>query len=373
MQLRRFSAPLLAIALPPLLFACNGPVVRGGETGEGGGGSAGSGGEPGRGSGAPGGTGGGFTLPEPPPPPSRAQMADARTCGLETFKLVREPTSLMLLLDRSSSMARPAVGGLAGATLWSETLAAMDEVVRGTQAGINWGLKLFPLPGGCLVSDGVEAPVAPNNHGQILGRSRAEGFNASGLNGTPTQDAVARAVAYLRSLPGGGSRQIVLATDGEPTCPAGPVETARLLAVQAVRDAATAGFQTYVIGIAIVPEAVDILNQMARAGGVPRADPALQFYPVANRTDLAQALNAITGQVANTSCIFTLSKPPLAPDSVKVTVDGERVPESASDGWRYTSNQNLAIQLTGSWCDRVKTRQQAQVDITLGCPGVVIP
>jgi hypothetical protein len=368
MHLRRFSARLLAVAIPPLLFACcDPPRVRGTEAA--GGGSGGSGGGLTGGSG----TGGGFTLPDPPAPPSSAQPADARTCGFETFKLVREPTALMLVLDRSSSMARPPVGGPAGATLWSETLAAVDEVVGGTQAGINWGLKLFPLPGGCLVSDGVEAPVAANNHGPILARSRAEGFNASGMNGTPTQDAMARAVAYLRSLPGAGAKQIVLATDGEPTCPAGPVEIARLLAVQAVRDAAAAGLQTYVIGIAILPEAVDILNQMARAGGVPRTDPAFQFYPVANRSDLGQALNAIAGQVVSTNCVFTLSKPPLAPDSVKVTVDGQRVPESASDGWSYTSNQNVAIQLTGSWCDRVKSRQQAEVDITLGCPGIVIP
>jgi hypothetical protein len=107
------------------------------------------------------------------------------------------------------------------------------------------------------------------------------------------------------------------------------------------------------------------------AGGVPRNDPMFQFYPVGNRADLSTALNAITGQVA--SCVFTLSKPPPAPDSVKVTVDGERAPESASDGWSYTSDQHTALQLNGSWCERVKTRQQAQVDIVLGCPGIVVP
>ena len=222
----------------------------------------------GTGVGGTGGTryGGRFHASQSPPPSSSTPLADARSCGFETFTLVRQPAALMLVLDRSSSMSRPAVGGPAGATLWSETLAALDEVVMGTQAGINWGLKLFPLPGGCTVADGPEAAVAPNNHVGVLGRARAEGYNATGMTGTPTPDAVARAVTYLRTLPADGSRQIVLATDGEPTCPPGPIETARLLAVQAVRDAAAAGFKTHVIGIAIVPEGVDVLNQMAVAG-----------------------------------------------------------------------------------------------------------
>ncbi len=313
--------------------------------------------------------GGGFNLPDPPDAMPGAPSADARSCGLEMFTLDRVPPSLMLVLDRSSSMGRAPVGGPAGATLWSETLAAVDDVLKTTQAGINWGLKLFPLPSGCQVADAPEVAVAANNHDMVITRANADGYNRAGLGGTPTPDAVARAVAYLRTLPDKGGRHIVLATDGEPNCPTSATSPA--LAVQAVRDAVAAGFKVYVIGIAIDPEGVQTLNAMAMAGGAPRNDPMFQFYPVGNRADLGAALNAIAGQVA--SCVFTLSKPPPAPDSVKVTVDGERAPESASDGWSYTSDQHTAIQLNGSWCDRVKARQQAQVDIVLGCPGIIVP
>jgi hypothetical protein len=313
--------------------------------------------------------GGGFTLPDPAPSMPGASSADARACGFEKFTLDRMPPSLMLVLDRSSSMGRAPVGGPAGATLWSETLAAVDDVVKATQAGIHWGLKLFPEPSGCQVAPAPEVMVAANNHDMVIARANTDGYNRANAGGTPTPEAVVRATEYLRTLPDRGGRHIVLATDGEPNCPT--AETGRAAAVQAVRDAATAGFKVYVIGIAIEPQGVQTLNQMAMAGGAPRTDPMFQFYPVGNKADLSAALNAITGQVA--SCVFTLSKPPPAPDSVKVTVDGERAPPSATDGWSYTSNMHTAIQLNGSWCDRVKMRQQAQVDIVLGCPGIIVP
>jgi hypothetical protein len=355
---------LQALVLLSPLGCDNSPRVRYPHIGQGG-----AGGATGRDARAQGGSGGGFTLPDPPASPGpSAQSADARSCGFEKFTLDRLPASLMLVLDRSSSMGRQPVGGPAGATLWSETLAAVDDVVKATQAGINWGLKLFPVPSGCQVADAPEVAVAPNNHGVVIARAAADGYQTA--NGrTPTPDAVARAVTYLRTLQDKGNKNIVLATDGEPNCPSS--EAAPMLAVQAVRDAAAAGFKTYVIGIAIEPEGIQILNQMAMAGGAPRNDPMFQFYPVSNRADLGQALNAIAGQVA--SCVFTLSKPPPAPDSVKVTVDGQPAPESATEGWSYTSDQHTAIQLNGSWCERVKTRQQAQVDIVLGCPGIVVP
>jgi hypothetical protein len=332
-------------------------------------GGGGQGGTAARDAGPRGDIGGGFTLPDPPAPSPSAQSADARACGLEKFTLDRLPASLMLVLDRSSSMGRMPAGGPAGATLWSETLAAVDDVLEATQSRIFWGLKLFPVPDGCQVAATPEVLTAPNNHAMVIARAGASSYNQSGNGGTPTPEAVARAVDFLRTQQDKGPKHIVLATDGEPTCP--DSGAARPLAVQAVRDAAAAGFKTYVIGIAIEPEGVQTLNQMAMAGGAPRNDPMFQFYPVGNRADLSAALDSITGQVA--SCVFNLSKPPPAPDSVKVTVDGERAPESMTDGWSYTSPEHTAIQLNGSWCERVKTRQQAQVDIVLGCPGIVVP
>jgi von Willebrand factor type A domain len=309
-----------------------------------------------------------FTLPDPPSAPANPS-ADARACGFEKFALERVPPSLMLVLDRSGSMGRDAVGAPAGATLWTETLTAMDEVVRGTQATVKWGLKLFPLPARCTVADGAEVAIAPNNYDMVLSRARTTGISENNQGvGTPTATAMQKAVAYLQTVADPHRKYIVLATDGEPNCP--DEETGPDLAVQAVLSAANAGFRVYVIGIAISAAGTTTLNRMAEAGGAPRTDPNLRFYPVANRMDLTTALGEIAGQIA--SCSFNLSKPPPAPDSVKVTVDGEPVPQSGSDGWSYSSPQNTSIQLNGSWCERLKAKA-GQVDIVLGCPGIVVP
>lgn len=303
-----------------------------------------------------------------------ADFGDSAACGLENFKLERVPPEIMLVLDRSSSMNEPVVGGMPGATLWSDALAAVDDVLKTTQMQVRWGLKLFPLPTGCQVADGAEVVVSPNNHMPMMDKIRLHSTNTTGagnMGGTPTDLAMSKAVAYLNSVAATSKnpKYVVLATDGEPTCAAGQSAAqfaARPAALDAIRAAVTAGYKTYVIGIAIDPQGIAVLNDMAIAGGVPRNDPSTKFYPAANKADLSQALNLIAGQIS--SCVFPLSKSP--PDSmqVRVTVDGQRVPPNPTEGWSFTSAANTAIQLNGSYCDKLKGSSAADVAIVFGCP-----
>jgi hypothetical protein len=321
-----------------------------------------------------------FVLPDVPPGTGGsagtgdAGQGEARVCGFENFKLEKTPPDLMLVLDRSSSMNQMVPGAPMGATLWTETLAAVDAVVMGTQMGVNWGLKLFPLPTGCMTSMGAEVPVAASNYMAVLDRARMEGTNMIGgglSGGTPTDTAVIGATSYLTSLVATrkNPKYILLATDGEPTCTNGVNQGGTTAAIQAITAAANAGFKVYVIGLAIGSSGTNVLNMMADAGGVPRNDPMTRFYPVANRMDLVTALTAITGQVTN--CVFPLSKAPPSPNDVKVTVDGMKVEQNMMNGWSYTAN-NMAIQFNGAICEQIKMGT-AQVNIVFGCPGVVIP
>jgi hypothetical protein len=43
-----------------------------------------------------------------------------------------------------------------------------------------------------------------------------------------------------------------------------------------------------------------------------------------------------------------------------------------TEGWSYTSDAAMAIQLNGTWCERVKTKA-GDVSIVFGCPMVPIP
>jgi hypothetical protein len=302
--------------------------------------------------------------------------ADERQCGLDTFNLVRVPPQVVLVLDRSSSMNRMPTGATApDATLWKDARAAVDQVLMTTQAGIHWGLQLFPVPTGCQVAAAPEVPVKVDNYAPILMKVDELMTNntVTGQSGTPTDTAVINATKYLQGLMSTNPKYLVLATDGEPTCAAGSsAGNGRAAALAAITAAVTAGFKTYVIGIAISPTSGGhtTLNDMATAGGVPRNDAMFKYYPAGNRADLVAALNTITGQVTN--CVFPLSRPPPVPDNVKVTVDGMKVEQSATDGWSYTGAQMMAIQFNGPACDAIKMKM-AQVSIVFGCPGVIIP
>lgn len=299
-------------------------------------------------------------------------VPDKGSCGFQNFMLERLSPEILIVLDRSSSMNRPATG--ATGTLWTNTTAALDEVVRNTQDKVLWGLKMFPNPGGCIVPTTVEVAVAPTNHLPVVGSMMRMGYNMTGDGGTPTSDAVRRGLAYLKTLTSKNAKYIVLATDGEPNCANGAMSAqARPEAIAAIREAVTAGFKAFVIGIAVGAAGSTgsmTLNEMAVAGGAPRPDPMFKYYPVANRAELVASLEKIT--VAVSSCEFQLEKKPPAPMDVAVDVAGMRIKEDGMSGWTYGANM-MSIELHGEICEKVKAGAANQVKITFGCPGFVIP
>ncbi|HXU81132.1 MAG TPA: vWA domain-containing protein [Polyangia bacterium] len=363
-----------AFAVLTLALACSNPAITASGDNASGGGKSGGGGKgmaPGSvrdtppGSGGSGGTGAG---PNP----------DDKNCGLQTFKLQQRPAELMLVLDRSGSMNDPA-GPMSTVSKWTDVTGALDETIMKTQSLVQWGLKSFPSSDmRCMVSDGVEVPSAAMNYAPVWARIQAVAPGIGAGGGTPTTLAVQKTVAYLDATPSMNPRYLVLATDGEPNCAAGGGgrnggfgANDDAAAIKAVADAVTAGYKTFVIGIATSGLADQVLSQMATAGGEPRmANPP--YYPVANRQDLIDALGVITGLV--TDCVFRLNMPPPSPNDTAVNVGTTRVPRDPShmNGWDYGA-ANKSIQFYGPACEAVKKAAGENVQIIFGCPGVVIP
>ena len=243
--------------------------------------------------------------------------AGGRTCGLQTFDLERKPAEILLLLDRSASMADPPDGATDTTPKWDLIVPAANQVMTDTDAAVSWGLKVFPEGTGseCVtgsVTSNIDVPIAPMNAAAVVA---AVNMTPDTGNGTPTGDAVNAAVAYLQTLTDGNPKYIVLATDGEPSC-AGTTKdtsTARTFAVTAVTDAASAGIHTFVVGVATTKDsATSVLNMLADAGKEPRNDPrplSNHYYLGTTKAELTAALEVITGQVS--SCIFPLE--PAAP------------------------------------------------------------
>ena len=315
------------------------------------------------------GTGGNFTWKLNGGSPSTP--ASTLNCGNSASSMTQVPADLLLVLDRSGSMTNsisdddpcdPASGTCA--QRWTTMMAAMRTVLATSPTSIRWGLKFFSTPGltggsgstpaGCVVTSEVEVPVGTGNADAITASIATTAPNYN----TPTRAAIQVAVAYLNTVQDGRSKYILLATDGQPNCPAtGDVATATDLdpAVAAIAAARSAGIAVYVVGVG--PSAGN-LDEMALSGGTNK------FYPALSPQALTAALNAIVGTVA--SCVYTMASPPPDPNNLGVYLDKQLIPGSATDGWTLSSPS--AVTFHGPTCERIKAGTYTSVQVLFGCP-----
>jgi hypothetical protein len=185
---------------------------------------------------------------------------------------------------------------------------------------------------------------------------------------------VAQGLSYLKSIGDDHPKYLLLATDGEPSCPK-PSDTARAHAVETISTAAAAGIHTFVLGVATTKKsATSVLNDMAIAGMEPRTDDpnplASRFYLANTRDQLVTALQTITGQISG--CTFSWDAPPPVPANIAVKVGGVKAPRDAKDGWEYTGADHKSVEVRGSWCEKIRTAASNRVEIVFGCPDVEI-
>lgn len=296
-------------------------------------------------------------------------------CAQQNFVLSSKPADVLLVLDRSKSMIEHTVPP-DDKTRWDAVVGGLTQVITATDAAVSWGLKLFPEGEGSecssgSVTDAVPAPIMPGNAKTV------NGIIASTMavgNGTPTGDAIKKATAYLQGRKV-TNQFIVLATDGQPSCPSGS-DAALQYAVDAITAAKTAGFPTYVIGVVDPADksTPPRLNAMADAGGTSRSDNPIgdKFYQAYSQDELTMALKAVTGQVV--SCVFEFDKKPPDENNIAVKINGQRVEQdpTKAQGWDYVDNQYLALELHGDACQQVKDATENKVDIIFGCKGVPI-
>lgn len=313
--------------------------------------------------------------------PGQADAGDVMNgeCARQDFDLQRRPAEILIVLDRSASMKDPPSGG-SGMSKWDLVVPGVNEVVSATDASVSWGLKVFPEGEGseCVagsVTSAIPVGIAAANAKAV---TAAVSATTDEGNGTPTGDAIKAAVAYLKTLTDPNPKFILLATDGEPSC-AGSTKgssAARPYAVQAVADAATAGFKTFVVGVATTKDtATQALNDMAVAGQMARGDAnplATKYYLASTKDELVQSLKQITGQVS--SCIFDLSKKPPDPTNIAVHVNGMKAPQDPThaNGWDYTSTSSMQVEVFGAWCEQIKAATANTVNFVLGCPGEIV-
>jgi hypothetical protein len=255
-------------------------------------------------------------------------------------------------------------------------MPAINMVVNDTQAEVNWGLKLFADSGSCGVNNNAQVPIAPNNAAAIAAaltaRTSANGGVANGSS-TPTRAAEAGAVNYLMGVTDTNPKFILMATDGQPNCPAsGSMSNDDTpAAVAAVTAAGTAGFPTFVVGVSAPAGAAnDALNMMAVAGGYPQMGAATQYYAVTDTAGFIAVLRTLVGVAA--SCTFPVPAPPNDMTDrahIGVVVNGVEIPHDTTqtNGWDYTSTGMTAIQIYGPNCNAILSGGTPDVKIVFKC------
>jgi von Willebrand factor type A domain len=300
---------------------------------------------------------------------------DAATpnCGQTSVSVMPLPPDILIVQDRSLSMTddsndQPCMGGTAAGdgncgpiSKWAQVTTALNQVVGQTQAKVNWGL-IF-LGDEATVCGAATAPVVeitPAASAQPI----QDAFNAvqfTGQIGTPTTAVMNNAVHYLQGLTDANPKYLLLATDGEPNCAAGNVGTTDAVGAEnAVAAASTAGFPTFVVGIATSSDAAatNALNTMAVNGGEPQIGAATQYYAVTDTAGLETVLAQIIGKAV--SCTIPLTG--VSGDLDKVAVSAKdasgntiEIMQDAVNGWSYTDATKTAIILNGDACNNLKS------------------
>lgn len=339
----------------------------------------------------------GFTLPPPGPEDCRVALAEGLVCACH--ELGQRPPTLYLLLDRSASMSEL----VAGRSRWWQVRSALLDRDRGVlrRLGTRISIGAAWFPGASLPSNGDADECDPGR--EIL--STRWGLPAiydqlektlavSPRGGTPTRAALEALRARVPSLP--EPVNVLLATDGAPTCGVGPcaadactwnlegrsigfltcedgtnccdpAKTSggsracvdRDATIAAAGELAALGAKVWVLGVpGTVPVYGEVLDAIADAGGTGHA----------LRTDepeaLSAALSSIAARVIDT-CTLNLDEPVVDPGVTNVLFDGVPVPQDVVDGWRWSSTST--IELAGAACARIHAGEVGRIQVAVGC------
>lgn len=291
------------------------------------------------------------------------------------------PPRILLVVDKSGSMGDDA-SGYPGSK-WQAARDVLNNVVTGLNDAAELGLMLYPdgnAEQNVCREGALEEPVQANNADDIINVLDDTGPGG----GTPTAPTLIRARDALANLGvQGGSRVVVLATDGGPncndalngntcTCVTGDQDDCRNSAGNCLDDdnaiAAAgivndAGFPVFVVGIPGSENFSSVLSGLAEAGGTAQAG-ALGYYDATEASDLETALQQIALRVG--ACRFDLPQD-VDVSRVSVTVGGAVIDRDAQreEGWDLVDANT--VELFGVACgDAATTGAQVNLEVCAG-------
>lgn len=329
-------------------------------------------------------------------------------CTPGKFDFELAAAQLMFVIDRSGSMAfsldgqQPGqFGGLPPGvpSRWEVLRDALFQTILPFDASLAMGAKFYPeVPSDgapteeqCATDVGVGIAPARNNTASII-----DVFDTTEpKGGTPTSEAIRLAAQYLTGTRG-VARTLVVATDGAPNCngdldktrctctafrngqPQCNVSTALNGEYNCLDDTRTINairtifdgqkIPVYVIGIGSTerPEFLQVLDNMAVAGGRARATTP-RHYNVTTAAEMKTALGTIQESVAK--CTYLTPSAPSDPSAISVEVDGKSIPRDTShtNGWDWLDQAYGTLQFFGPACDAASLGVKPTITGVVSC------
>jgi len=336
-----------------------------------------------------------------------ARIAPDAACGSGTAEASLKPVSLLIMFDRSSSMAhKDTIDPETGLNRWQTASAALKGfLIDPSNEGLGVALRFFPHDqplAGCVsqICD-IAACAAPLVEVGTLTAQRApadvqEQTLLSAIDsatptapmpgGTPTGAALEGAVRWAKSRQAAHPEErtaILLVTDGQPE---GCEE--RVQYVQGyLSDGLSAGIKTYFVGLTDIDGKnlhQATMDNLAVAGGTERAYFIKDGPSAAG--DLIATLASVRGKAID--CDFPLpeatTQQPVDPKLVNVTYspgsgstsDFTKVLRPAdcesSTSWYYDDEARpQRVLLCPAACELVSSDPKARFRILLGCASLV--
>lgn len=333
----------------------------------------------------------------------KVAQADGSICSCT--EIGQTPPVLYLVLDRSASMTAEVAG--TKRSKWSVVRTALLDqstgVLRKLGSRVRVAMSWFPSPDmtdACKPGREILAPTIGSK--STYDALDAKLASALPRGATPTAATLSGLRAEVAKLD--GPVHILLATDGAPNCGTGPCDAASctynlegpppgVMATcdattnccdpgkvsggmgwgacidgdatqKAVSDLVATGAKVWVVG---VPGTIDAyatqLDALAVAGGTAR-DGDVKYWNPKDPDALTAALSSIAAKAID-SCTVRLDAPVPDPGVTNVLLDGEPVPQDATEGWRWTSTST--IELSGAPCTRIQNGEIGHVQVVIGC------
>ena len=361
--------------------------------------------------------------PRPTPPRPPAPDVDAilkGRCATASVQSQLLPSNLLIVLDRSASMAcnpppvtdspsceaQPMRARSDMKSKWEITRAALEAAIRTLPQDTVVGLSYFSNDESCGVHSLPSVPLSPLDLRQ-LSALRASLDNVTPNGATPLVGATVLAYRHLhaKALAGEihGAKYVVLITDGEQSdictdatrCEDAADCTRVLLEEDVPRAAASGvGIKTFVIGAPGSERARTVLSAIAQQGGtapdeceVSKGDCHFDMTRE-DRFDAAALQETLT-QIAGRALSCELPLPQPATGTVQldrlnviysppdgsapqlIPRDTRKPCERGADGWQYAPGA-AKILLCGATCDRALKERGGRLDVVLGCPVQVV-